>query len=865
MLTKKYEHQTVEAGRYKIWRDAGYFKSGDLSKEPYTIVIPPPNVTGKLHLGHAWDNTLQDIIIRQKRMQGYDALYLPGMDHAGIATQAKIDERLKSEGINRYTLGREKFLEEAWNWKEEYAGFIRMQWEALGVSVDYDKERFTLDEGLNEAVNEVFIRLYEKGLIYRKERIINWDVEAKTALSNIEVEHKEIEGAFYYFKYMLEDKSDYLLIATTRPETMFGDTALMIHPEDEKRKKYVGQKVYIPGTNVLIPIIEDDYVDREFGTGAVKVTPAHDPNDFIVGERHHLAMPLCMEEDGKMNHMAFQYEGMERFACRKALVNDLKEKGLLTKIETLKHSVGHSERTGVIVEPRLSMQWFVDMKPLADRSLIESTANFIPARFEKIFKRWMENIQDWCISRQLWWGHRIPAYYKGEEIYVGKNPPAGFVQDEDVLDTWFSSALWPFSTLGWPNETEDFKRYYPTQTMVTGYDIIFFWVARMIFQGLEFTDQTPFEHVLIHGLIRDEQGRKMSKSLGNGVDPMDIKEQFGMDTLRYFLTTNSAPGQDLRFEIEKVESSWNYINKLWNISRYILMQYEDEKIEDFTIHHADLSLSDEWLLSRFEETLETVNENYDKFEFGEAAKSLYTFAWDDFASWYIEVSKVTFQSNDELAKRTSKIIMANILKDILKLLHPFMPFVTEEIFLKLPNQDADSIMISNWPKGYGFRNTESIKQFNIIQNLITKSRNIRNEYQVAPSKPIDIYIEASTQIQALLNNQINLLQKFLNPEALEIKEKIILKEEVISSVLPNLNIYIPLGSLVDIKEELTKQQQELKRLEGEIKRAEAMLSNPNFIEKAPTFKVEAEKEKLSSYQKQYQNVLLRIEELKNHV
>lgn len=865
MLSKKYEHKQVEANRYQAWKDAGYFKSGDLSKEPYTIVIPPPNVTGKLHLGHAWDNTLQDIIIRQKRMQGYDALYLPGMDHAGIATQAKIDERLKSQGINRYDLGREGFLEEAWRWKEEYANTIRNQWEALGISVDYEKERFTLDQGLNDAVNEVFIRLYEKGLIYRKERIINWDVEAKTALSNIEVDYKEIEGAFYYFKYMLEDKSDYLLIATTRPETMFADTALMIHPEDQARQKYLGKKVFIPGTDVLIPVIADDYVDREFGTGAVKVTPAHDPNDFLVGERHHLPMPICMHEDGTMNELAHKYEGLNRFECRKALVTDLKASGLLTKIETIKHNVGHSERTGVIVEPRLSMQWFVDMKPLAQKALSDSTATFIPSRFEKIFTRWMENIQDWCISRQLWWGHRIPAYYKDDLVYVGTNPPEGYIQDEDVLDTWFSSALWPFSTLGWPNMTDDFKRYYPTDTMVTGYDIIFFWVARMIFQGLEFTDKTPFKHVLIHGLIRDEEGRKMSKSLGNGVDPMEIKETYGMDTLRYFLTTNSAPGQDLRFEIEKVESSWNYINKLWNIARYILMQIEAHDISDYTLHPNNFSLPDKYILSRFEHVQKEVNDNYDKFEFGEAAKALYTFTWDEFASWYIEMSKLSLAKKDPLKTQATISVMASILKDILKFLHPFMPFVTEEIYQKLPNKDAESIMIASWPTSYNYYDATSIKEFDMIKEIITKVRNIRNEYQVVPSKAIDIYIETSDSIKQMLQIEADYLTKFINPKTLVIDETITLQEESVSSILKDLTLFIPLGHLVDLKEELKKQEEALIHLENEIKRADAMLNNQNFIAKAPEKKVNQEKEKRESYKLQKENVLKRIEELKKHV
>ncbi|MGE0003684.1 MAG: valine--tRNA ligase, partial [Candidatus Izemoplasmatales bacterium] len=577
-MAPKYDFRRVEQGKYEQWKQAGLFGTGsDPKKAPFTIVIPPPNVTGKLHLGHTWDTTLQDIIIRRKRMQGFDALYLPGMDHAGIATQAKVDQKLREQGISRYDLGREEYLKVAWQWKEEYAGFIRDQWASIGLSLDYSKERFTLDEGLSNAVREVFVRLYEKGFIYQGERIINWDTEAKTALSNIEIEHVEIEGAFYHYYYPFTEGEGGMLVATTRPETMFGDTALMVHPEDERYTHLIGKEVYIPTTQVKIPIIADAYVDREFGTGIVKVTPAHDPNDFQVGKRHHLEMPLCMNEDGTMNQRAGKYVGMDRFACRKAVVADLKELGLLNHIESIRHNVGHSERTGVIAEPRLSKQWFVRMDKLAENALTQSEVAFVPDRFHKIFAHWMEGIEDWCISRQLWWGHRIPVWYRGEEIYCGMTDPEGegWIQDNDVLDTWFSSALWPFSTLGWPEKTADFNRYYPTSVLVTGYDIIFFWVSRMIFQGIEFTGKSPFKDCLIHGLIRDKDGRKMSKSLGNGVDPIEVVNQYGADALRYFISTNSAPGLDLRYETEKVESSWNFINKLWNMSRYTLMNAGD--------------------------------------------------------------------------------------------------------------------------------------------------------------------------------------------------------------------------------------------------------------------------------------------------
>ncbi|MDE5868114.1 MAG: valine--tRNA ligase, partial [Anaeroplasmataceae bacterium] len=594
-LKPKYNFKEVEQGKYDFWLKGGFFESGDKSKEPFTIVIPPPNVTGKLHLGHACDTAIQDIIIRRKRMQGFDALWLPGMDHAGIATQAKVDEKLKAQGISRYDIGREKFLEVAWDWKHEYAKTIHSQWAALGLSLDYTKERFTLDEGLNKAVNYVFIHLYEKGYIYQGKRIINWDSEARTALSNIEVEHKDVEGSFYYFKYPFVDGSGSVLIATTRPETMFADQAVMVHPDDERYKDIIGKKVVIPGTNIEIPVIADAYVDKEFGTGCVKVTPAHDPNDYEVGIRHHLDMPLCMNDDGTMNEMAGKYEGMDRFVCREALIKDLKELGLFVKQEKIIHSVGHSERTGVVVEPRLSKQWFVKMDVLAKQVLENKEYRFVPDRFKQTLEHWLINIQDWCISRQLWWGHRIPAWYKGDEVLVTVDCPGeGWVQDEDVLDTWFSSALWPFSTLGWPEKTDDFKRYYPTSCLVTGYDIIFFWVSRMLFEGIEFTHKAPFKDIVIHGLIRDSQGRKMSKSLGNGIDPFDMIEKYGTDSLRYFLTTSGALGLDLRFDETKIEAAWNYLNKIWNISRYVLMNLESDfkftKIEPKKLNLASKSI-----------------------------------------------------------------------------------------------------------------------------------------------------------------------------------------------------------------------------------------------------------------------------------
>ena len=590
MLDKKYNHIEVEKDKYNKWKEKGYFNSGDLTKEPFCIVIPPPNVTGKLHLGHAWDTTLQDIIIRYKRMQGYDCLWLPGMDHAAIATEAKVVKRIKEQGKNKSILGREKFLEECWNWTHEYSDNIRKQWAKLGLSVDYNKEAFTLDENLTLAVKTVFCKLYNEGLIYRGERIINWDPEAKTALSNEEVIYKDTEGAFYHIKYFIEGTNDFLEVATTRPETLFGDTAVAVNPEDTRYNKLIGKNVVLPIVNKLIPIIGDNHADMDFGTGVVKITPAHDPNDFEVGNRHNLERIIVMNDDATMNENAGIYKGLDRFECRKKLVEDLKEQDLLISIEKITHNVGHSERTGVMVEPYLSKQWFVDMKKLSKQVLDnqknkDTKVNFVPERFEKILINWMEDCHDWCISRQLWWGHRIPAWYKNDEIYVGINPPQeeGWTQDEDVLDTWFSSALWPFATLGWPNETPDFKRYFPNDVLVTGYDIIFFWVCRMVFQSLEFTEKRPFKDCLIHGLIRDKEGRKMSKSLGNGVDPMDVIDTYGCDSLRFFLTTNSAPGQDLRYDEEKVKSTWNFINKIWNASRYVLMNLEDFNDKDYTL------------------------------------------------------------------------------------------------------------------------------------------------------------------------------------------------------------------------------------------------------------------------------------------
>ncbi len=861
LLSTKYDPKLVEKGKYQEWLDAGYFTSGDISKKPYTIVIPPPNVTGKLHIGHALDTTLQDIIIRRKRMQGYDALYLPGMDHAGIATQSKIDAKLKSQGLSRYDLGREKFLEVAWDWKKEYANFIRAQWAALGLSLDYTKERFTMDDGLSKAVVTVFTTLYNEGLLYRGERIINWDVEAKTALSNVEVIYKDIEGAFYHFIYPFADGEGGLEIATTRPETMFGDTALMVNPNDKEHNMYIGRKVIIPGTDRIIPVIGDEHVEIGFGTGVVKVTPAHDPNDFEVGKAHNLDFLICMNEDGTMNHLAGKYEGLDRFECRKRVVEDLTKANLCPKVEKMIHSVGHSERTGVIVEPRLSKQWFIKMKPLADDVIAMQNSkeriDFVPSRFNKTLLQWfdVDEVQDWCVSRQLWWGHRIPAWYKGDEIYVGEKTPAGdgWVQDEDVLDTWFSSALWPFATLGWPEKTDLLERYYPTDCLVTGYDIITFWVSRMAIQGRHFTKTHPFKRCFIHGLIRDSQGRKMSKSLGNGIDPFDLIDQYGCDAMRYFLTTNGTPGQDLNYSDEKMASSWNYINKIWNISRFIQMNLEKVNYDNRSIDYSILTKIDEWILNKEADLIKAVDKHYEDYELGEAAKLIYNFTWNDFASWYLELTKVTFNADDEALKLNECAILKQVLTTILKLLHPFMPFVTEEIYQHFYE---GSIMVSDWPK-VGKKIKTNPEEMELLIDIITSVRNIRNEKNVAMSKKLNILLEKTIDfdLNKFIDDYKEYLSKFVNYDKLMIfDEQKDSKEDSVISVLKGINIIIPLAELINLEEEIAKLNNQKEKLIGEVKRCEGMLNNPRFVEKAPKEKVEAEQAKLKAYLDQLEEV-----------
>lgn len=865
-LASKYQSKEVEKNKYQTWVDAGFFTAGDQSKDPFCLVIPPPNVTGKLHLGHAWDTTLQDIVARYKRLQGFDTLWLSGMDHAGIATQAKVEERMRKDGISRYDLGRDGFLKQAWSWKEEYASIIRDQWATMGLSLDYSRERFTLDDGLSEAVKKVFVDLYNDGLIFQGERIINWDPQAKTALSNIEVIHKEIEGAFYTFAFPVVGSDEVLHVATTRPETMFGDVCVFVHPEDKRFAHLVGKTVINPASHIEMPIMADDYIDIEFGTGAMKCTPAHDPNDFILGEKHGLERIICMNPDGTMNEFAQDFEGLDRFECRKQLVKRIENEGNLVKIEKHVHQVGHSERTDVIVEPYLSKQWFVKMKPLAQEVLEaqkveDEKIHFFPSRFDKTFTQWLENIEDWCISRQLWWGHRIPAWFHKEtgEIYVGLNEPENiemWQQDEDVLDTWFSSALWPFSTLGWPENTADFKRYYPNDVLITGYDIIFFWVARMAFQARYFTKSRPFKDVLIHGLVRDAQGRKMSKSLGNGVDPMDIVENFGADALRFFLTTNSAPGQDLRFMDEKVEAAWNFINKLWNASRFVMMNLP-EGFNEASVDLSHINVIDTWLLQKLNTTITNVSANMEKYEFAIVGNELLSFIWDDFCSWYIELSKSTLLGDDEVMKQATRSTLFVALDAIVKLLHPFMPFVTEEIYQTLHQNQDISICTASWPVLQPVSKTSVVTEVEQLISVISTVRELRNARSIKNSvllkgQILDSskeLIEPSQWIQDILLKMVKLeILDHLGDETM---------------VLPILSGSLILSNegVVDKAAEIEKLSLEAKKLSGEIDRCKGMLSNPNFTAKAPVHKVEAEEAKLAEYERQYQIVSRRLEEL----
>ena len=862
MLEKRYDPHQVEEGKYENWKSKGYFTAGDKSKIPYTIVIPPPNVTGKLHIGHAWDTTIQDIIARYKRLQGFDMLYLPGMDHAGIATQAKVMQKLVNNGIDVTKITRDEFLKWAWAWKDEYADNIHKQWAKMGISLDYTRERFTLDEGLNYAVRTVFVTLYNKGLIYQGERIINWDPVQQTALSNIEVIHQDDPGKMFYFRYPIVGENDSLIVATTRPETMFGDVCVVVNPNDENLKKYIGKKVINPANGDELPVIGDDYVEIGFGTGAMKCTPAHDPNDFIIGKKYGFPMPIIFNKDATMNEKCGKYCGLDRFECRKVLVEDIKAAGNFVKTEDIVHPVGHSERNNCVVEPMLSKQWFVKMRPLAEQSLknqdSETKVNFVPERFEKVFTSWMENVEDWCVSRQLWWGHRIPAYYNKNtgEVRVSMDAPEdmeNWEQESDVLDTWFSSALWPFSTLGWPNKTEDLERYFPTDCLVTGYDIIFFWVSRMIFQSLEMTKQRPFKNVVIHGLVRDELGRKMSKSLGNGVDPMDVIEQYGADALRYFLTTNSTPGQDRRYIDEKVQAASNYLNKIWNSARYVL-SILPEGFAPKALNKKEFAPLDQWIINRLEETIKNVTANMDKYDFNAASTHLYNFVYDDFCGQYLEMSKVALNSDDEKAKEITNQILYFVLKNIILLIYPYTPFIAEEMYLNIPAH-KDSVMLEKYPiYDESLVDSSSEGQVNVLFAMIKDVRNYKIENKLAPNAKLELKIKLKINV---FDDFVTYLKRFTFSDV-EFVDALENKGDI--------NVYNEGSMLIKNeagKEDLIKKlEKDIETIKSEIFRCEKMLGNPGFVSKAPAEKIALEKNKLEQHKKNLEELEAKLASLK---
>lgn len=854
-LDAKFNHHIVEEGKYDKWVESGIFNANIKSnKQQYSIILPPPNVTGKLHLGHAWDGTLQDILIRYHHLLGYETMWIAGMDHAGIATQAKVDERLASMGISRYDLGREGFLEKAWEWKSEYADIIRKQWGKLGFALDYSKEKFTLDEDVNQKVCEVFVKLYEKGLIYQGYRITNWDPAVKTALSDIEVIYKEVQGKFYHLRYPLADGSGHLVVATTRPETLFGDQALAVNPNDERYGSLVGKEVIIPGTEIKIPIIADDYVDQDFGSGVVKITPAHDPNDYQVGVRHDLKMPIIMNLDGTMNENCFEFNGMDRFECRKALIEKLSNLDLVEKIEDYTHNVGHSERSGVVVETMLSKQWFVKMDELANQAITFQKNNlgvkFYPQRFEKTFLQWMENIQDWCISRQLWWGHRIPAWYHNEtgEVYVGLTPPQDieiYTQDQDVLDTWFSSALWPMATTIWREDNQDMDKFYPTNVLVTGYDIIFFWVSRMIFQAIEFSGQKPFNDVLIHGLIRAADGRKMSKSLGNGIDPMDVIESHGADALRLFLIGNSAPGQDLRYSDEKLDASWNFLNKVWNVSRFVI-QNTDNITLDTNIDNSLLDDADLYIIEQYNQTLDKINYYMNKYEFGEVSKYLIHFIRDEFSSWYLENTKIYFANDDQLSNN-KKLLLKTLLNNVMIMLHPFAPFITDEIYAHVnPGQE---IFNQTWPQKMSIATKEGAHRFALVKQVITVIRNFREQEQIGNKKPMQIMLESNIDIA----NNYPIIEKMANIEAINPYQH---QDNLISFVEGEVTIHIINNDLIDQNAKREKLQQQLENVLNEVNRSLKMLSNEKFVGNANPDKIKEEVEKAAQNISQYRDTCL---------
>jgi len=876
-IAKKYNPKDFENKIYKMWEDGNYFKAEpNNDKEPFTIVLPPPNITGQLHMGHALDHILQDILIRWKRMDGYESLWLPGTDHASIATEVKVVQRLKEQGIEKDNITREEFLEKAWDWKNEFGGKITEQMKKLGNSCDWSKERFTMDEGCNEAVKEVFVDLYEKDLIYRGNRIINWCPDCLTSLSDIEVEHEDKDGTYYYVKYyFLDNEEEYFTIATTRPETIFGDTAIAVHPDDERYKDLIGKKVLVPIIEREIEIIADEYPDMEKGTGGLKITPAHDPNDFEIGKRHNLEEISCIDEKGIMNSYAGKYEGMDRYECRKAFVKDLKDKDLIVKIEKNNHPVGTCYRCNTVIEPRISEQWFVNMEPLAGPA-IEAVKNketeFVPERFEKIYFHWLENIRDWCISRQLWWGHRIPAYYCQEcnELIVSKDEPkkctncgsSNLKQDEDVLDTWFSSALWPFSTLGWPKKTKELDYFYPTDVLVTGYDIIFFWVVRMMFSAIEQTNEVPFNHVLVHGLVRDAEGRKMSKSLGNGVDPLEIIDEFGADALRFMLITGLTPGNDTRYQNDKLEASRNFANKLWNASRFVLMNIKDNK--EINIDPDNLKNEDKWILSRIDIITEEVNKNLDNFDLGLALHKIYEFIWNEYCDWYIELVKPRLYGEDEKDKDTALYVLVNVMKDMLKLLHPFMPFITEEIWSHLPG-DKEPLIISHWPEVKIMNKyQESVDEINFAMEIVKSIRNIKAEMDVKPSKKITaFFMPKNEKYKSYIGKVERHLKNLVNLERITtVENKNQINEEVASAVIDGLQIFLPLSGLIDFDKEIERLEKEKDKLESEIKRAKGKLNNKSFVDKAPEKVVNEERQKLEKYTEMYNEVLNRINEIK---
>ncbi len=872
-IAKTYDPASFEDRIYNTWVEKGYFHAEvNPDKKPFTIVIPPPNVTGQLHMGHALDETLQDILIRYKRMQGFEALWIPGTDHAGIATQIKVEENLRvNEGLTRYDLGREKFLDRVWDWKNQYGSRIINQLKKIGSSCDWDRERFTMDEGCSKAVREVFVNLYEKDLIYQGSRIINWCPNCITALSDAEVEHAEQPGHFWHIKYPVKDSDEFVIIATTRPETLLGDTAVAVNPEDERYTHLVGKTLVLPLVGREIPVIADEYVDKEFGTGCVKITPAHDPNDFMVGERHNLPKIKVMNDDATINSYGGKYEGMDRYEARAAMVKDLEEQGLLVKVEDHTHNVGQCYRCGTTVEPITSKQWFVRMKPLAEpaiEAVKSGKTKFVPERFSKTYMNWMENVMDWCISRQLWWGHRIPAFYcqdcgettvSKEDITVCPKCGGKVKQDEDVLDTWFSSALWPFSTLGWPEKTPELDYFYPTSTLVTGYDIIFFWVARMIFSGMEHMKETPFEHVFIHGLVRDSQGRKMSKSLGNGIDPLEIVEQYGADALRFTLATGNAPGNDMRFYMERVEASRNFANKIWNASRFTLMNLDIE--ENKLPPASEMQTEDKWIVSKYNKVVKEVSENLDKFELGIALSKLYDFIWDNFCDWYIELVKPRLFDKENPTGKTAQYVLTYVLSNTMKLLHPFMPFITEEIWQHLPHE-GESIMISSYPEydeSLVFEDDE--KAMELIMEAITAIRNRRAEMNVPPSKKAKVIIV--TDKKDIFQNGAIFFEKLASAsEAIVQSDKSGIDANAVNIVVPSAEIYLPLDELVDKEKELQRLEAEKKKLEGEIKRVEGKLSNQGFVSKAPQKVIDEEKAKGEKYKEMLQKVLQSIESMK---